>query len=387
MFRTWIGYGFSAVMFGLGYWSIVKDKNHQAWHDKIVSSYVVTKQKNLWILGLVLFLGVFALEVILLASAVTTFMHGPVVKQIQNNIQQTEKIKQLQKEQQTLYKYYPENYISKSFASKVNLIKTYNEKQQYSDMKAALATLEETASTREEKAVAANWMGIYLEQVKNYKDAERYYQKATEIYPDYATAYANLSMTQRYYLYKDEDAVKNAQISVKLTPQDAWSHYALGLALYDSGKKEEGIKELEKAVQLDPKDASYKKTLQEVSPVPTKQGSIQTTTQSKLTGMGYVVSPQTIHISVPAGQCVQAFTAKTEGAGKNVFRLSPYTISDPAIHWDSTEYQMQGPMTAGVGICVDSSFTNHNETRSATVTFIDRMSGATLPLNVTVTVP
>lgn len=45
-FREMIGKQISAVVFGLGYISILIDQNHQAWHDKIFNTLVIENTKE-----------------------------------------------------------------------------------------------------------------------------------------------------------------------------------------------------------------------------------------------------------------------------------------------------------------------------------------------------
>lgn len=47
LFRQTAGYQFASTLFGLGYFSIVKDPKKQGWHDKTVGSKVIVK-KSLW---------------------------------------------------------------------------------------------------------------------------------------------------------------------------------------------------------------------------------------------------------------------------------------------------------------------------------------------------
>ena len=61
-FRSTIGYMVSNMLFGLGFYWIIRDPNRQAWHDKLVGSFVVTKPAKSpaqTIVGLLLVLAVF----------------------------------------------------------------------------------------------------------------------------------------------------------------------------------------------------------------------------------------------------------------------------------------------------------------------------------------
>lgn len=44
LFREWIGKLVSGMLFGLGYLWILIDRDRQAWHDKLASTYVVQKR-------------------------------------------------------------------------------------------------------------------------------------------------------------------------------------------------------------------------------------------------------------------------------------------------------------------------------------------------------
>jgi uncharacterized RDD family membrane protein YckC len=44
LLREWIGKWISGLVFGLGYLWILLDKDRQAWHDKLASTYVVERQ-------------------------------------------------------------------------------------------------------------------------------------------------------------------------------------------------------------------------------------------------------------------------------------------------------------------------------------------------------
>jgi uncharacterized RDD family membrane protein YckC len=44
LFREWIGKWVSGLVFGLGYLWILIDKDRQAWHDKLASTYVVEQR-------------------------------------------------------------------------------------------------------------------------------------------------------------------------------------------------------------------------------------------------------------------------------------------------------------------------------------------------------
>ena len=88
-FRQTVGYSFSWLIFGLGFWSMIKDENKQTWHDKAVGSIVVVKQK-LWPLVFITLIILIFLNGYFFTQAIATFTSGPLLKETQtviNNIQ------------------------------------------------------------------------------------------------------------------------------------------------------------------------------------------------------------------------------------------------------------------------------------------------------------
>lgn len=68
-FRQNIGYMFSNLFFGLGYFSMLKDEKRQTWHDKTVNSFVVRKSP-LWELGFLTLLILIGLNVYVAIKAI-----------------------------------------------------------------------------------------------------------------------------------------------------------------------------------------------------------------------------------------------------------------------------------------------------------------------------
>jgi uncharacterized RDD family membrane protein YckC len=80
LFRQTIGYSFSWILFGLGYFAIIKDPKKQAWHDKTVGS-VVTAKNNLFVIGLALFFVILTAAGSLFSTAFSTISDGPLGKE------------------------------------------------------------------------------------------------------------------------------------------------------------------------------------------------------------------------------------------------------------------------------------------------------------------
>lgn len=79
-FRQTVGYAFSSLIFGLGYWSISKDGKKQGWHDKAIGTEVIVKQQ-LWPVALITTIVLFILGGFLFVNAVTMIMKGPLGKE------------------------------------------------------------------------------------------------------------------------------------------------------------------------------------------------------------------------------------------------------------------------------------------------------------------
>lgn len=80
-FRLNIGYQFSALLFRIGFWSIIKDKDKQGWHDKAVGSKVVVVS-NLWPLSLIILVISIAVNIYLVSSTVQKIKSGPIIGQV-----------------------------------------------------------------------------------------------------------------------------------------------------------------------------------------------------------------------------------------------------------------------------------------------------------------
>lgn len=83
LFRHTIGYQFSGLLFGLGFFAIIKDKEKLGWHDKATGSRVVTVQ-NLWPLALLLLVGLIATNYFILAATVNNYKSGPLKPEVEN---------------------------------------------------------------------------------------------------------------------------------------------------------------------------------------------------------------------------------------------------------------------------------------------------------------
>lgn len=126
LFRQTIGYSFSWIFFGTGFYSIIKDEKKQGWHDKTVGSVVTTKG-NMFVVALSVLILLYISAFYILFNSVKTFSKGPVIKEIQGLIKEEmakEKARNSSKKTDADYNF---NYKSKSeFKYEYNYPDDYN---------------------------------------------------------------------------------------------------------------------------------------------------------------------------------------------------------------------------------------------------------------------
>ena len=76
-FRHTVGFQLSLLLFGLGFWSIIKDENKQGWHDKAVGSKVVVAT-NLWPLSLIALIILAIANFTLVANSIQRISSGSI---------------------------------------------------------------------------------------------------------------------------------------------------------------------------------------------------------------------------------------------------------------------------------------------------------------------
>lgn len=86
LFRQTVGYQFSGILFGLGFWSILKDPQKLAWHDKASGSKVLVV-KNFWALSVVLFLILTFINIYLISKTINNVSKNPLSEQVFSLIQ------------------------------------------------------------------------------------------------------------------------------------------------------------------------------------------------------------------------------------------------------------------------------------------------------------
>ena len=76
-----------------------------------------------------------------------------------------------------------------------------------------------------------------------------------------AFAWGLKGIVQNMGLGKRSEAIKNLEKSIEISDDIAFIHHSLGLIYAESGNKEKGLTHIKKAVELNPDDIDFRKTL------------------------------------------------------------------------------------------------------------------------------
>ncbi len=76
IFREYVARIASSVMFGVGYYWIIKDKRKQAWHDMLSDTFVVKKSNSGLLIGLIALVPLLIVELVLLTGTVFNFVNN-----------------------------------------------------------------------------------------------------------------------------------------------------------------------------------------------------------------------------------------------------------------------------------------------------------------------
>lgn len=119
------------------------------------------------------------------------------------------------------------------------------------DYRSALAIWSDTAAKRPNNARAVTEVGTALVELGRLAEGIGYYERATQVQPDYVMAYTDwgvaLAMQGRL-----AEAVGKFSEAVRRNPASAYAHYNLGLALAKQGQAEQAVIEYQLALRIDP---------------------------------------------------------------------------------------------------------------------------------------
>src|SRR5262245_35032474 len=95
-------------------------------------------------------------------------------------------------------------------------------------------------------------MGLTMKKQGRLDDAAEF-EQAIALRGDYAAAEFSLGVMLRNK--QPEKAISHLEKAVRLQPQSAEMHSAVGIAYHQVGRTEEAVRELEKACELNPVDS------------------------------------------------------------------------------------------------------------------------------------
>lgn len=135
------------------------------------------------------------------------------------------------------------------------LAQAYQQQGQNLDPEALIALYQKVVEAN--SAVAWPYLSLgdaYL-SLGNVADAEAAYQKAVEAEPTNVQLYEKLGEIYRWNLNKLDQAISYYRQATQLSPENGWSHAALGWALYAADQPAQGQQELDIALQLSPEES------------------------------------------------------------------------------------------------------------------------------------
>lgn len=281
LFRQLLSYQFSSLVFGLGYLSILKDPEKQAWHDKTVDSNVF-KIQPLLLLGLLVFLLTIGANGYLLKTSFDNFLNNPAKQEVlglvaafqeqskNNQNAANQKIsKGIQDQQLKVYDLMKANKLDEAIKSAQLML--------------------DSSKTQSEKALSTQVIGEVYASKLDYPKAKTYFTEALKLDQNLSGAYIGLAAAN--IIEKDfQQATVNAQKAIDLAPNRTDFYDVLGLAYYGAGDKDKAIQSIENAIKGNPSIEQYKKDLDFVknsTTQPTSQTQSKNTIPAQPAGPGY----------------------------------------------------------------------------------------------------
>ena len=126
---------------------------------------------------------------------------------------------------------------------------------EYNDPAKAMEYLNEAIHLKPDYADAYGIRGDAYENLGQYQQAIRDYDKVIRLKPDYAEAYNNRGIVNRK-LKKYQRAIQDYDKAIHLKPNYADAYYNRAIAYENLGKYEQAIGDYDKAIRLAPDDAS-----------------------------------------------------------------------------------------------------------------------------------
>lgn len=262
LFRETVGAMFAALLFGAGYFAIIKDPKKQGWNDKAVGSLVTVKQ-TLWPVALLLLVLAMYANISLIVNGVKAFTAGPLLREIQSLSSTLACSKES--------KNYPDSCFSKEFSGALAKEYTNIQNGNYTAVVASNELLT-TAKNDTEKAFAHYVIGeAYLNmyftrptETTSLTKADEHLTTAYQLAPDVWQTNEAMVYLNNAKKIDPAESVKYARKIVELQPKNAYAYYLLSNVLFNAENKEEALAEAKKAVALAPKEAKYINLVKEI---------------------------------------------------------------------------------------------------------------------------
>src|SRR5205085_10014538 len=119
----------------------------------------------------------------------------------------------------------------------------------------AIAQLQKAASLRANDQRALSALGYVNFQAKRYEDAQKWYEKAVHLAPDFQAGHANLGLVLER-LGNVDRAIQCWKEALRLDPGDLSSRTLLAAAYLAKARYQEAVTEYTEVVKKNPKDAS-----------------------------------------------------------------------------------------------------------------------------------
>ena len=163
-----------------------------------------------------------------------------------------------------IYKFSPVGSIDPTFTNDVNQAHNLWASGQYSQMVPVAQKALNEATDNKEKALAHYWLGVSYYKTNQLSQAET--EELTSIQLDSSQSGPYITLAGVKAGQNDfTQEMSYAQKAVSLDPNYGWAHNALAIAYLNQGQKQEAIGEFQKAIQLDPSNATFKQNLQSVT--------------------------------------------------------------------------------------------------------------------------
>jgi len=124
----------------------------------------------------------------------------------------------------------------------------------HAQRKDALTSMNKALELLPEDCEVHNNLGVVLNDLGQFDEAENRYRRSLEIKPDFAEAHYNLGILFRER-GRFDDAIASYRQALKCNPDYAVAHGNLGIVLHDLGRLDDAVESYQRALKINPKAA------------------------------------------------------------------------------------------------------------------------------------